>query len=464
MHFFGESAIVLMINIDNIWNLAKSKLSITMPSVGAFDVWIQSLEPVCITDGKLVLAAPTKMAKDLINRNYKEIIDQAVSETQLTIRGTVIVLENEIESYVSNSEVILDDQPVVKMPKEDAPIFTSKYTFENFVVGDSNRFAVAAAHAVAENPGKKNPLFLWGGVGLGKTHLMHAIGNYIRTYSPNLRIQYVTTAEFTNELVDSIQKSKNNRDVNGAFREKYYNCDVLMIDDVQFLANRSGTQEAVFNLFNSLYINGKQIILSSDRHPKEIETLTERLESRFLSGITADIREPNIETRIAILRSKCQEENYNVEDEVLHYIASLCSSNVRELEGLLSKVALYADLMGIRIVDMELASEALGDYTYKDKEIIDIDRIIDTTCEYFKISRKDIEGPKRNREFAYPRMICVYIINNLLSIPLKVIGEALGGRDYTTIIHSRDKISQLMQKNESIKKSVNDIKNILLGK
>lgn len=454
-----------MININSIWSSALDKLAVEMPSSVSFEVWIKNLEPVCVSDNKLVLAAYSASAARHIEKNYSEIIDTCVVSSSGMLTGAIVIFADDKEKYLSKQEETLDGQFLINEKETDAisSTFIKKYTFDSFVVGQSNNFAYSAALAASENSGEKyNPLFLYGGVGLGKTHLLHAIGNHIKEKNPRAKILYVPTEQFTNELITSIRNSKD-KDMTVEFREKYRNVDVLMLDDVQFLSGKSGSQEALFHTFNDLYQSGKKIILSSDRPPKEIATLSERLRTRFEWGLIADIQAPDIETRIAILQKKAQQENYLVENEVIKFIAERVESNIREMEGLLAKVVFYAPLLGKTSVDINVAREALRDYVGAEAKshLIDADLIIDTVCDFFKITKAELIGKKRNKEIVEPRMICIYLITEILNIPLQTIGDLMGGRDHTTIMNARDKIAEKVKTVKRIKDYVTDVENLI---
>lgn len=329
----------------------------------------------------------------------------------------------------------------------------SKYTFDSFVIGNSNRFAHAASLAVAESPAKAyNPLFIYGGVGLGKTHLMHAIGHYILQNNPNAKVVYVSSEKFTNELINAIKDDKNEE-----FRTKYRSVDVLLIDDIQFIAGKERTQEEFFHTFNTLHEANKQIILSSDRPPKEIPTLEDRLRSRFEWGLIADIQAPDFETRMAILKKKADVEKLNVPNEVMVYIATKIKSNIRELEGALIRIIAYSSLTN-REVTVDLATEALKDIiSNKQNKSITIDLIQDVVATYFNLRVEDLKSQRRTRNVAYPRQIAMYLSRKLTDMSLPKIGEEFGGRDHTTVIHAYEKISESLNKDESLEHTINDI-------
>ena len=331
-----------------------------------------------------------------------------------------------------------------------------KYTFDTFVVGSNNKFAHAAALAVAESPGRVyNPLFIYGGAGLGKTHLMHSIARFILEQDPKLNVLYVTSENFTNELIESIRSGNNS--VMTSFRAKYREVDVLLIDDIQFIIGKESTQEEFFHTFNELYGNKKQIVISSDKPPKEIETLEERLRSRFEWGILADIGQPDYETRMAILRKKEETEGYEIDDEVIKYIASNITSNIRELEGALNKL-IAMSVLDHKAISLELAEEALKDMIApQQKKIITPELIMETVCEHFQIQPSDVCGSRRNTEIAVPRQIIMYLCRILLDMPHKSIGSYLGKRDHSTVIHGIRKVEDEMKVNSNLKNTIDVI-------
>ncbi|MBR7110304.1 MAG: chromosomal replication initiator protein DnaA [Clostridia bacterium] len=449
-----------MADVNKIWKEALLNIEANpdIPTV-SYDVWIKNLEPYCIDSGEFVLVASSTMTKNIATDNYLAKIYEALKVVYPMVLGAVIITEDEKEKYKSSVSVQQGKEQETAQP--GGLNIVSRFTFDNYVVGPSNQFVYAAARAVAENPGNKyNPLFIYGGVGLGKTHLMHAIGNYVKQEKPNYRVLYVSADYFVNELVDTIRNSQD-REHNKAFREKYRNADVLMIDDVQGIVGKSGTQEAMFHIFNDLFQNGKQIIMTSDRPPKEFDKIEERLKTRFEWGLIADISAPDIETRIAILQKKAEQDDNYVPGDVLRFIASKVESNIREMEGLYLKVVFYSELIG-KDISMETAREALKDYIDESTYTVDVDAIIDTTCDFFRVKREDLCGKSRAKEIAEPRMICMYLICDMLDLPLTAIGEAIGGRDHTTVIHARDKIENLVKKDERKKIQVKDLKDRIL--
>jgi chromosomal replication initiator protein len=342
---------------------------------------------------------------------------------------------------------------------ENSSNLNPKYTFETFVIGESNRFAHAASVAVAEAPAQRyNPMFIYGGVGLGKTHLMHAIGHYTLEQWPNKKVVYVSCEKFTNDFIDSIQ-NKNNI----SFRNKYRNVDVLLIDDIQFIAGKEGTQEEFFHTFNALHDANKQIVISSDRPPKEIPTLEERLRSRFEWGLITDIQAPNLETRIAILKKKANTENIDINNDVLVFIANKIQSNIRELEGALIRVNAFSRLTN-QPIDVDLATDALKDIISARKpEVITIDLIKEVTAKYFNIEVNDFNLKKRTKSIAYPRQVAMYISREMTELSLPKIGEEFGGRDHSTVIHAIDKINKEMENNFDFKNLINRIMKDIKG-
>lgn len=441
------------------WKKVLNKLENEVTAV-TFDLWINTLTPIQYANDELILLAPSIMAKNQVNQpGLFEKITKCVRLEFTPYTFVRVTEKQEYEERIRKEEKELDkiitEQPNLKSK------FNKKYTFENFVVGKSNQVVCAAMQSVAENPGQKfNPLFIYSGVGLGKTHLLHAVGNYLNEHRPELNTLYVTCEKFTNDYVDSIRNGKEKSSLD--FRDKYRNVDVLMVDDIQFISNKMGIQEEFFNTYNELYQNNKQIIIASDRSPKEMTALEERLRSRFSSGLIQDIQEPDYETKVAIIKKKCSQEGYLVDDKVVDYIAQKTGTNIREMEGILSKVVFFSGLLGKTHTTMEDAYEALKDYGETEKTDLDADKIINTVCDFFKVTREELVGKKKNKEIVEPRQMCVYLINDMLNIPLTAIGALLGGRDHTTIMYARDKIEGQIKTNAHIRTLVNDLKSRLL--
>ena len=449
-----------MQDLSSLWQAVLDKLELTVSNI-SFVMWFKPLKVVDFVDNKkLIIAANSTSAKNQILRNYFDKLSTAVND----IFGDNIEIEvldqNEEIDYIKTH----GDSAKEKEVEVSKNPFNAKYTFDNFVVGKSNQFVYAAARAVAEHPGEKfNPLFIYGGVGLGKTHLLHAIGTYHKEFSPMLNVMYVTCEQFTNDYIESLGPASKSKAVN-EFRSKYRNLDVLMVDDIQFISKKTSTQEEFFHTFNELYQNNKQIIITSDRPPKDIETLADRLRSRFTCGLIQDIQSPDLETRIAILRKKCQLEKYAIDDDVINFVAERINTNIRELEGMLSKIYFLANLSNKHSATMEEALEAFNGQLEEDRnEGLSPDDIIDTVCKYFDITRQDIVGKKKSKDVVEPRMIAIYLISEILEIPLVSIGKIFGGRDHTTIMHSRDKISDELKTSHKYQSFISEIKKMLKG-
>lgn len=445
-----------------VWKDISSYIEASMSTV-SYEMWFGKLVPLTIENNKLILVSPLVSVKRTVDGFKDTVVKDAIEKSGTYVTDIIVILENEAENYKPEKDIPVQQETQIT-EESDKCVLDPSYTFDNFVVGDCNNIAFSAAKAVAENPGVLyNPLFIYGGVGLGKTHIMHAIGNYILSVDKKKKILYVTTEQFVNEFIDSIMKSKDNK-LNKSFREKYRNADVLMIDDIQFLANKMSTQEALFHTFNDLYQNKKQIVLSSDRHPKELTFIEERLQSRFQCGLTVDITNPSVETRVAILRKKAEIKKFRVSNDVIFFIAEHISSNVRELEGALSKVMFYCTLMKKDVCDIDIAKEALKDYIDVTNHVISIDNIVDATCTYFNIKRADIVGKKKVKNIVAARQIAIYLINDMLGIPLTSIGDYFGGRDHTTVIYARDKITSLCKTDPMVQAQINDIRAMIQKK
>ena len=383
---------------------------------------------------------------------YQSLINASLSMAAGKKLNTTFLSAEEAEN--------LDTSPQETVSVSVAPTLNPRYTFDNFVVGNSNRFARAASLAVAETPSDAyNPLFIYGGVGLGKTHLMHAIGHYIHDEYPAMRLLYISSESFTNELIAAIQKGRNVE-----FRERFRNVDVLIVDDIQFIAGRDSTQEEFFHTFNALHTARKQIIISSDRPPREIAKLEERLRSRFEWGLITDIQRPDLETRTAILRRKAEEENIYVGDDVLQLVAERFDSNIRELEGNLTRIVAYATLAG-KPVTVALAEEALREMlAVKDAKRITCRLIMQTVCEYCNVTMQDLTSSRRSRQVTLPRQIAMYLTREFTPDSLPAIGMEFGGRDHSTVVHSCDKIAIDIDNNPSVRTMIEDLRKILKEK
>ena len=447
--------------LKEIWEKTLNILKGELTEV-SFNTWIKSATPLSATNDTIRLGVPNNFTKDILEGRYKDLLQNAIK----LICSKKYNLEFVILSEEPNEEEIKKEQKKetsesnVNANDEMTATLNPKYTFNSFVIGNSNRFAHAASLAVAESPAKAyNPLFIYGGVGLGKTHLMHAIGHYILDNNSKAKVVYVSSEKFTNELINSIKDDKNVE-----FRNKYRNIDVLLIDDIQFIAGKERTQEEFFHTFNALHEANKQIILSSDRPPKEIPTLEDRLRSRFEWGLIADIQAPDFETRIAILKKKADVENLNVPNEVMHYIATKIKSNIRELEGALIRIVAYSSLTN-RDITVDLASEALKDIiSNKQARNVTIDIIQDVVSNYYNLRIEELKSQRRTRNVAYPRQIAMYLSRKLTDMSLPKIGEEFGGRDHTTVIHAYEKISAGLKVDETLQTAINDITKKLTDK
>lgn len=427
----------------------------------SYRTWLLPLELHHMDGDTAVIAVPDSAMIGYIRKKYSFFLKVAIEEkTGIQCDVDFISKEDAEKSASASKKKLLIDtkQQLVSQTTLQNANLNPKYTFDTFVVGANNNLAHAASLAVAESPGEVyNPLFIYGGVGLGKTHLMHSIAHFILKNDPKAKILYVTSEKFTNELIDAI-RNKNNITTT-EFREKYRNNDVLLIDDIQFIIGKESTQEEFFHTFNTLYESKKQIIISSDKPPKEIETLEERLRSRFEWGLTVDIQSPDYETRMAILRKKEELEGYNIDNEVIKYIATNIKSNIRELEGALTKIVALSKLETNKEITIELAEEALKDLISSSaaREITP-EYIIQIVCDHFQITPLDIASQKRNRDIVLPRQIAMYLCRDMTAVPLQTIGKSLGGRDHTTVLHGADKISNEIVKNDSLRNTIEILK------
>ena len=425
----------------------------------AFKTWLLPLKVFRIEGNILKITAPFEQAATYVENKYKTFLYVAVAEAMGEEYEIRIITEDEAlkeKPLESETPKKAAAAPAPKVAEEQKTNLNPRYTFDTFVIGSNNRFAHAAALAVAESPGKEyNPLFLYGGVGLGKTHLMHSVAHYILQQDPTKKVLYVTSEVFTNELIDSIRNGNNNSMT--AFREKYRNIDVLLIDDVQFIIGKESTQEEFFHTFNALHSANKQIIISSDRPPKDMETLEARLQSRFEWGLIADISSPDYETRMAILRKKEELDGYNIDDEVIRYIATNIKSNIRELEGALNKLVALSNLEK-REINISMAEEVLKDIiSPNQKREVTPQVILDVVAEHYGISVSDIIGGKRNAEIVTPRQVVMYLCREITDTPYKAIGILLGNRDHSTIINGDGKVRKQLQANDGSLKNNIDI-------
>ncbi len=433
--------------ISEIWDKTLEIIKVELTEV-SFNTWLKAIQPVSASENTFNFSVPDDFTKGILEARYVTLIKNALKQ--------VTSIYYEIKFIISSEEKAEDlkEEKLLDAPDEQVNMsLNPKYTFDTFVIGNSNRLAHAASVAVAESPAKAyNPLFIYGGVGLGKTHLMHAIGHYILKQNKKAKVVYVSSETFTNELINSIRDDKNVE-----FRNKYRTIDVLLIDDIQFIAGKERTQEEFFHTFNSLHEANKQIIISSDRPPKEIPTLEDRLRSRFEWGLIADIQPPDLETRIAILKKKAKVENLSISDNVMLLIAKKIQSNIRELEGALIRIVAYSSLTNGEINE-DLANEALKDIIFNSKpKMVTPNMIKEVVGTFYNLKIEDFIAKKRNRSIAYPRQIAMYLCRELTDLSLPKIGEEFG-RDHTTIMHAHEKISTDINIDPNLKSIIEDLK------
>lgn len=446
-----------MENIQSIWDeiLLAVKDDYEIADV-SFNTWLAPLKIVSVDGNDLTVMASDEtdeMAINYISKKYEKPLVTKIADMTGKEYNIHFILANEgpqVENHI--------DENLLSNPNYVNSNLNEKYTFDTFVVGNNNRFAQNAALAVAETPGKNyNPLYIYGGPGLGKTHLMHAIGNYILQHNPDKKVLYVTSEEFLNEVIESI-RSTNNTSSMSKFRDKYRKVDVLMIDDIQFIIGKESTQEEFFHTFNTLHSAGKQIVLTSDRPPKEMKTLEARIRSRFEWGLMADIGNPDYETRMAILRKKVEDENISLDDEILNYIATNITTNVREIEGALNKLIAYSNIEHTDIT-METAQQELANIIAPEKpREITPQLIIEVVADHYDITIDQMTSKNRSKNIAEPRQIAMYLCKQLTDYPLDAIGQLLGGRDHSTIIYGANKVADDYKNNAELKKQIDTIK------
>lgn len=423
----------------------------------SFNTWIKPLKVYDVIDDTAYILVNKDSSVEYIDKKYRLPLMVCIAEITGKEYEIQFVSEDDDKlNEIHNASIDNGQKKKTKSLAEKAGL-NPKYTFDTFVVGGNNNFAHAASLAVAESPGEVyNPLFLYGGVGLGKTHLMHSIAHFIIENDDNSKVLYVTSEEFTNELIETIRNGNNT--AMSKFREKYRNIDVLLIDDIQFIIGKESTQEEFFHTFNSLYSANKQIIISSDKPPKDMEILDERFRSRFEWGLIVDITLPDYETRMAILHKKEEMDGYNVSEDVIKYIANNIKSNIRELEGAFNKVVAYAKLEK-KEVTLELAEQALKDIVApNENKQITADYIISMVAEHFNVSTADLCGNKRSSKIVMPRQVAMYLCREILAIPLKNVGQYLGNRDHTTVMHGVEKIEKELQTNEQLQNTIDTLK------
>ena len=441
----------MLMDLNNMWDVFLSKIEQKVKPV-LFQTWFTETQLVQLEDDLAVIKVPLDVHKKHLKENYGDIIKETFMEITGSIFNFKYVTENEIQNNeINNEEIKPNDKAIFESGLDN------KYNFDNFISGESNKFAKAIGVAVAEKPGSMyNPLFIYGNSGLGKTHLMHSIAHFVINTYPQSRVLYVTSEEFTNELIESIRNSNNTAMTK--FREKYRNIDVLLIDDVEFIIGKESTQEEFFHTFNALHSAKKQIVISSDKPPKDMEILEDRIRSRFEWGLIADISSPDYETRMAILRKKEELDGYNLDEEIIKYIATNVKSNIRELEGALNKLMAFANLEK-QEVTLALAEQVLKDIISPDeKRIITPEYIINTVCEHFDVSLEDIKSNKRSSKIVHPRQIAMYLCRDMTDTALKVIGKYMGNRDHTTVKHGIEKIEKELQTSPTTQNTVEILK------
>ena len=441
---------------ERLWQAALGQLQVEMPRA-KFETWIRDAELLSYEDGEFVVGVKNAFARDWLDDRLRPTIKQVLGGIAgRTVDVRFVVWQSQAFGTSSIPEQALGDMR--NAPAEPPPALdhlNPKYTFETFVVGKSNRLAHAAALAVTEHPaGPYNPFFLYGGVGLGKTHLLHAITR--ASLAAGRRAVYVSSEEFTNDLIDAIRSNSTSE-----FRERYREADILLIDDVQFIAGKESTQEEFFHTFNALHAQGRQVVLSSDRPPRAFVTLEERLRSRFEWGLAADIQPPDLETKVAILRAKAEREGRRVSQGHLELIARRAQRNIRELEGALTSVLAYSDLTGASL-DEETIEAALSDVAPRSATMTP-DRIISAVAQQYQMPEEDLLGPRRTRQISLPRQVAMYLIREETNTSLPKIGQALGGRDHTTVMYGHDRISDLIERDDGLRRQVHAIRDLLYG-
>lgn len=453
-------------DLAEIWVRCKDKLKESF-NEKVFNVWIKPIMPLEVTDTYYKVAVKNDFFKTMLEENYAQVIEGVLAG--IMSQNIKLIIET-MDNGNSGSEAA-EEMPAVPAKREQQQLFNEntsvqqpdesnlnpKYVFETFVIGNSNRFAHAAAQAVANDPAHAyNPLFLYGGVGLGKTHLMHAIGNRIKQNNPSMKVLYTSSEKFTNEIINSIQNKTTE-----AFRQKYRNIDCLIIDDIQFLKGKEQTQVEFFHTFNALKDADKQIIISSDRPPREIETLEDRLRSRFDQGLTADIQTPDLETRMAILRTKAASDNIVLPTEVITLLATNIATNIREIEGAYNKIVAYTSLMHMPIT-VETAQKVLSDMGNDIKtRTITYEGIIKVVADHYNVKQDELFNKKRTQNIAFPRQVAMYLCRELADLSYPRIGELFGGRDHTTVIHAYEKISNFKNSNLAFQNELQEIIEIL---
>ena len=438
-------------DLNGVWEAAKGELQLQMTKA-TYDTWISNTFPIAYEDGTFIVGVHNTYAQEWLENRLRTIIKRTlIGLTNRTCEVRFVVRAKQDAPWLTTP--LLQDSSPDSETSASSPILVPHYTFDTFIVGSSNRLPHAAALAVAENPGESyNPLFIHGGVGLGKTHLLHAVGKLALTR--NLQVLYVSSETFTNDLIDSIRNQATDE-----FRAKYRQVDILLVDDIQFIAGKESTQEEFFHTFNTLYSSKKQIVISSDRPPTAIPTLEERLSSRFEWGLIADIQPPDLETRIAILRFKADTQSLDVPDDVIDLIAHKFQNNIRQLEGALNRVVAHAE-MAFSPLTVDLATEALQDVLFP-HETLTVDEIIEAVAGFYDFQEDDLRGSRRTKHLALARQVAMYLSREETKTSLLQVGAALGNRDHTTVMHGHDKIARQIEEDEQLRRDVLAIKGLL---
>lgn len=435
-----------------LWKSALVELEKTISTV-FYRTYIVQLKAIDLIGHKLILCTPSELFANTITNNQGERIRNALIAVNNEVSDFEIVVADSKDEYLKK----IGEETRERLNTSNS-LLNPKFTFESYVTGDSNQFAFAAAKAVAEHPGESyNPLYVYGGTGLGKTHMLMAIANHLRITKPSLNVLYTTCEQFTNEMIEKVRTGKA-----AEFHKRYRSVDVLIIDDIQFISGKDGSQTEFFNTFNELTLQNKQIVIASDRAPKDIEGLQDRLRTRFDGGLVADVTKPDLETKVAILKKKAEEQKTIVDIKVLTYLVEKNEDDIRSLMGKLTKV-IFASKLHEQPITINLVNEALKESIGDSSEGIKAEDVISCVCEYYKITKTDMLSKKKNKEFSEPRQVCMYLIIDMInSLPLATIGEKMGGRDHSTVIYARDKIAKEMKMLPSLATQVNDIKKMIL--
>jgi chromosomal replication initiator protein len=454
----------------HVWRAALGELQVSL-SPANFETWLRETQLVDVDDNRFRIAVPNGFAKDWLETRYRSLISQTLARIvgySVQVEFAVVVVEGseatddaiDVRHHTNGmgaGQSVRVEPTRVGSPDGSTAGLNARYTFSNFIVGSANRLAHAASLSVAERPGHAyNPLFLYGGVGLGKTHLMHAVGNQVIAKFPRKKVVYATSERFTNEFITSIQQGKIDE-----FRARYRRIDLLLIDDIQFIADKERTQEEFFHTFNTIHEDGKQIVLTSDRPPKAIQSLEERLRSRFEWGLIADLTAPDLETRIAILRAKAEEAAVSITSDVIEFIARKVVSNIRELEGALNRIVAYASMGGMPIT-IELAQAVLSNVLYNPKKrLVTPERIAQTVADYYGVDMDQMRGQKRDKAIVMPRQIAMFLMREETDVSLLRIGAELGGRDHSTVLHACDKINRESAANDELRREIAAVRELI---